>query len=320
MSTLPERPQAQALLDQTDVSPDDVRACGRHLTAFIQRRLPCFYRDERRGHADTLLRGKPTGLRRKTTEPIATQAGQKRRPLQHFVGAGRWDDPAVRRELRRHVREELGGPQAVLVPDNHGVAKQGQDSCGVSRRWCGRLGKVENRRVGYFLAYAAPRGRTLIDARLDLPRERADDGRRRGKTYVPKGPVFQEGWRIGLELPRGGGRESPHGWVTGDDEFGRAGALRAQLRLDGGRYVPDAPGNTLVRDLSRRRPPARAEGRERLPPFERAGVRAARRPKGRWRTFSLGDGEKGPRRCGRCGGGRRPRTRTAAWVRGSGWW
>ena len=108
--------------------------------------------------------------------------------------------------------------------------------------------------------------------------------------------VFQEGWRIGLELLRSSGRELPHGWVIGDDEFGRAGALRAQLRLDGERYVLDVPCNTSVRDLSSRRPPARAEGRERLPPFERAEVWAARHPKGRWRTFRLGDGEKGPRR------------------------
>ncbi len=270
MSTLLEHPRAQALLDQIDVCPDDVRARARHLTAFIQRYLPCFYRDEQRGHADAIVRGKLTGLQRKTTEPIATQAGQKRRPLQHFVGAGRWDDPTVRTELHRHVREELGDPDAVPVLDNHGVPKQGQDSCGVSRQWCGRLGKVENRQVGYFLAYAAPRGRTLIDARLYLPRERADDGRHRDKTYVP-------------------------GWVIGDDEFGRAGALRAQLRLDGERYVLDVPCNTLVRDLGSRRPPARTQGRDRLPPFERAEAWAARQPKGRWRTFRLGDGEKGPR-------------------------
>ena len=57
----------------------------------------------------------------------------------------------------------------------------------------------------------------------------------------------------------------------------------------------NVPGNTFVRDLSSRRPPARAEGRERLPPFERAEAWAARQPKGRWRTFRLGDGEKAPR-------------------------
>src|SRR5262245_30457976 len=104
MSTILERPEAQALLGQATVSPAAVARCARDLTALLGRYLPLFYRDEQRDHAATLLRGKLTGLQRKTTEPIASRAGQKRRPLQHFVGAGRWSDPAVRAELRAHVR------------------------------------------------------------------------------------------------------------------------------------------------------------------------------------------------------------------------
>ena len=83
--------------------------------------------------------------------------------------------------------------------------------------------------------------------------------------------------------------------MTGDDEFGRASEFRALLRLDHERYVLDVPCNTLVRDLSSRRPPSRPGGKERLPLFERVDVWAARQPKGRWRKFRLADGEKGPR-------------------------
>src|SRR4030095_5828554 len=129
MATILEHPDAQELLGQTQVDPDDLRGCRRRLTDFLARYLPCFYRDEQPRHADTVVRGKLTGLSRKTTEPIATQAGQKRRPLQHFVGAGLWDDQAVRAELRRHVRQELADETAVLVLDNHGVPKKGEDSC-----------------------------------------------------------------------------------------------------------------------------------------------------------------------------------------------
>src|SRR5438034_5674128 len=129
MSTILEHPAAQALLDQTDVDPATVNACARHLTPFLQRYLPFFARDEQRRHAVTILRGKLTGLQRKTTEPIARQAHQKRRPLQHFVGAGLWQDDAVLGELRGHVRAELADANAVLVLDNHGTAKKGHDSC-----------------------------------------------------------------------------------------------------------------------------------------------------------------------------------------------
>jgi SRSO17 transposase len=296
MSIILEHPEAQALLEQTEVSPQTVNSCSCRLTAFIQRYLPFYYRDEQRQHADTILRGKLTGLERKTTEPIATQAHQKRRPLQHFVGAGLWSDDAVLGELHRHVHSELADPQAILVLDPSAVAKKGNDSCGVARQWCGHLGKVENCQVGVFLGYAAPRGRALVAARLYLPQARAQDTAHRIKTYVPKDVVYQEKWRISLDLVRGPGRQLPHSWVVGDDEFGRVSELRAQLRLDHERYALDVPCNTLIRDWSNRRPPSQAGGAERVPLWETVADWAQRQPKKRWRYFTVRDGEKGPLR------------------------
>src|ERR671938_74894 len=90
-----DHPQAQALLADAELSAAAVRSCADRLAVFAQRYLPHFHREEQRGHALTVLRGKLTGLQRKTTEPIATQARCKRRPLQLFVGGGGWDDRAV---------------------------------------------------------------------------------------------------------------------------------------------------------------------------------------------------------------------------------
>jgi SRSO17 transposase len=295
MSTLLEHPEAQELLAQTDIEPDTVRRCTQHLTRFLQRYLPFFYRDEHRQHAAVILKGKLTGLQRKTTEPIAIEGGRKRRPLQHFVGAGGWEDQAVLTELRRHVTDELGDPDGVLVLDPSAFPKKGTESCGVARQWCGRLGKVDNCQVGVFLAYVAPRGKALLDGRLYLSAERAADAQHRQKTYVPKEITFQEKWRIGVDLVRTVGQDMPHSWVVGDDELGRVTELRAQLRLAHERYVLDVPCSTLVRDLSERRPPARAGGKPRLPLFERADRWAARQPKKRWKKIRLRGGEKGPR-------------------------
>jgi SRSO17 transposase len=291
-----EHPAAQALLDATEVAPAALVPCAERLTAFIDRYLPCFARAEQRRHADTLLRGKLTGLQRKTTEPIAAQAGLQRRPVQHFLGAGLWSDTTVRTELRRHVRQELGSPKAVLILDGHATPKKGTDSCGVARQWCGRLGKVDNCQLGYFLAYAAPRGKALVDARLYLTETRAAAADHRAKTYVPEDVVYQEGWRLALDLVLTSGRELPHAWVAGDDEFGRCSQLRALLRLHRERYVLDVPSTTLLRDLSQPRPAARAGGRERLAAFEQVQAWAARQPKKRWRKFTWRGGEKGPRR------------------------
>jgi SRSO17 transposase len=295
MSTLLEHPQAQELLAQATVEPDSLRGCIASLTRFLQRYLPLFYREEQRRHAEVILQGKLSGLQRKTTEPIAIEGALRRRPLQLFVGAGGWDDAAVLAELRRHVREELADADAVLVLDPSGFPKKGTESCGVARQWCSCLGKVENCQVGVFLAYVSSRGQALIDGRLYLPQDRAADTKHRQKTYVPAGITFQEKWQIGLEFVRGVGQELPHGWVVGDDEFGRASELRAALRRDKERYVLDVPCNTSVRDLSERRPPSRPGGKPRLPLFERVDRWAARQPRKRWKKIRLAGGEKGPR-------------------------
>src|ERR1700736_1879493 len=128
MCMILEHPEAQELLAQTEVEPDTIRRCTQHLTEFLRRYLPFFYRDEQRHHAEVILKGKLTGLQRKTTEPIPIEVGRKRRPLQHFVGAGGWDDQAVLAELRRHVTDELGDPEGVLVLDPSAFPKKGTAS------------------------------------------------------------------------------------------------------------------------------------------------------------------------------------------------
>jgi SRSO17 transposase len=289
-----EHPQAQALLADAVLSPAAVAACEGRLAVFAARYLPLFLRSEHRAHALTVLRGKLTGLQRKTTEPIATLAGLKRRPLQLFVGAGGWDDRPVLDELRRHVAAELADPDGVFVLDPSTFPKKGDASCGVARQWCGRLGKVDNCQAGVFLAYAARRGKVLLDARLYLDKDWAADAARRARTYVPADVAFAERWRLGLELLDRARADLPGGWVAGDDEFGRCSEFRAQLRQRRLRYVLDVPCNTLVRDVAERRPPSRPGGRPRLPLFERVEVWAARQPAGRWRQVQVRDGEKGP--------------------------
>ena len=109
-----DEPEAKALLADADVSADDVRGCHDHITRFLKRYLPLFYREEQRGHAAAFVRGLLSGLQRKSVEPIAAQAGVPRKDLQYFVGCGGWDDDKVMAELRRHVREELADEDGVI--------------------------------------------------------------------------------------------------------------------------------------------------------------------------------------------------------------
>src|SRR3954467_13249622 len=113
--SLLEHPDAQALLADANVTPDQVRACQDRITTFLRRYLPRFYRAEQRTHATLVIRGLLSGLERKTCEPIAVEAGVTRKPVQNFVGSGGWDDEAVMDELRGHVGEALADPQAILI-------------------------------------------------------------------------------------------------------------------------------------------------------------------------------------------------------------
>jgi SRSO17 transposase len=288
-TSLLERPEAQALLADAEVSADAVRSCRGRLRRFLDRYLPLFYRAEQRELAEVVIRGKLSNLQRKTSEPIAYQAGRPRKPVQHFVGAGAWDDEAVAAELRRDVAEAWGDPDAVLVFDGSGFPKKGEASCGVARQWCGRLGKVDNCQVGVFLAYVTPHGATLVDRRLYLPKDWAEDRKRRRQTHVPKAVRFQEGWRIALDQLDRAATDLPFGWVAGDDEFGRVTELRAALRQRGRRYVLDVPCATLVRDIDE--PPAPGK---RYPPWRRADAWAQAQPASRWRRVRVGDGTAGP--------------------------
>jgi SRSO17 transposase len=259
--------------------------------------LPRFYRAEQRINANLVIRGLLSGLERKTCEPIAVEAGVHRKPIQFLVGAGKWDDEAVMAELRGHVVEELADAQAVLILDATTFPKSGADSCGVGRQWCGRLGKRENCQRGIFLTYAAAAGYAPLDRRLYLPQDWADDPARRRKCHVPEDVEFRQGWRIAADLIERSGAGLPHGWVTGDDEFGRPAQFRSWLRRQGERYILDVPGDTVVRDLECTRPERRA-GRGARPqvPFGRVDAWAARQLDGRWTRLTVRDGEKGPLR------------------------
>jgi SRSO17 transposase len=278
--SLLEHPKAQALLADAEVTAATVRGCQQRLTRFLERYLHRFYRKEQRELAGVVLQGKLSHLQRKTSEPIAHQAGRPRKPVQNFVGTGAWDDEAVMAELRQHVAQVRGQEEGVAVVDGSGFAKKGTQSCGVARQWCGRLGKVDNCQVGVFLAYVTERGVAPLDRRLYLPRAWAEDTKQRKKCHVPKELTFQESWRLALTLLDRSRRDVSFAWVAGDDEFGRVSEFRAGLRFRQLSYVLDIPSNIAVRPLD-------------ATVWSSVEALAKQQPSSRWRKLKLGSGSKG---------------------------
>src|SRR5947207_8514774 len=124
--------------DLAEISRKQLDPCLGNLREFVRRYASRFYRVEQAGHAAIYIEGLLSDLSRKTCEPIAIDHGQHRKPLQHFVGAGLWDDEKVLEELQLHVRQELGDPRGVLVLDPSAFLKKGHHSVGVKCQWSGR--------------------------------------------------------------------------------------------------------------------------------------------------------------------------------------
>ncbi|MBE1458359.1 SRSO17 transposase [Nocardiopsis terrae] len=126
-----------------------------------------FGRVEPRAAARGYLLGLLSNVERKNCWQLAEQAGHSRPgPMQRLLRYARWDADAVRDDLRSYTAEHLGADGAVLVVDETGFLKKGRASAGVQRQYTGTAGRIENSRVGIFLAYATSRGRALIDRRL----------------------------------------------------------------------------------------------------------------------------------------------------------
>jgi len=293
--TILQHPDAQAVLQDAVLTPEQILELGERLEPFLQRYFPLFKRREQRLNAQLILEGKLSNLSRKTSEPIANLAHVRGENLQDFIGSSPWKDRAVLDGLRQHVIEVWGDAKGVLVGDGSGFPKKGEHSCGVKRQWCGRLGKIDNCQVGVFLGYVCRHGHTLLDHRLFLPSEWAEDDARRTECHVPKEITYKEIWEIQLEQIDAN-KDVPHAWVVCDSECGRVNAFRAGLRQRGERYVVDVREDLRLRDL-RAAPPGRQGTKGRcpsVPPQTDALAWAAAQPASAWQRFEIRKGEKRP--------------------------
>lgn len=186
-------------------------------------------RSEPRETGCQYIKGLIAKLDRKSAEPIAELFGKDRKPFQRFVGTNVWPDEEVRQMMTGDLAKTLGHPDGVLIFDPSAFPKQGKDSVGVSRQWCGVKGKIDNCQVGCFVGYASPRGSSIVGGQLYLPKEWAENGPMREKCHVPPEIKFQKKWEIADQMLREHGSQFPHSRILADAEFGHCGELRDSL-------------------------------------------------------------------------------------------
>jgi SRSO17 transposase len=284
----------QEMLAQAEVTPELLDGLLERLDDFVAPFAASLEEPEQQRHAVEYIAGLLSGLERKTGEAIAYLHDLERQGLQKFLGHVPWEHQPLLATLARQVGDELGEPDAVIVFDPSAFAKKGTKSVGVARQWCGRLGKVENCQVGVYMGYVSRKEHVLVNMRLYLPEEWAQDRDRRKAAGVPKAVKFRTRQELALEMLDECGARLPHAWVAGDDEMGRPSGFRQQLRTRNERYLLGVPSNTLVRDLDVPPPEYAGHGRRPMTPFARLDRWRAAVPEGAWTAIDVRDGEKGP--------------------------
>src|SRR6266436_3077443 len=164
------------------------------------------------GHADRQepMRDYCLGLlmpiERKSVEPMAAvtapaQVAAKHQSLLHFVGNAPWSDAAMLGKVAQLVLPavERSGPIEAWIIDDTGFPKKGRHSVGVTRQYCGQLGKQDNCQVAVSLSLANHDASLPIAYRLYLPEDWSKDQARRGKARVPETIAFQTKPTIAIE-------------------------------------------------------------------------------------------------------------------------
>jgi SRSO17 transposase len=282
------------LLDECKLAPEVFDDVMPRLERFMVPFVECFVRSEQVTHTQTFVQGLLSDLDNKNVESIAYRFGEKRMPLQWFVGVSDWDHEPLRDELVQQVGQALGDDDGVLVFDPSGFPKSGRQSVGVARQWCGRLGKVDNCQVAIYMGYVSRHEHTLVDTRLYLPREWTTDKKRCQKAGVPKGTRYRTRHQLCLEMLKAHGSVLPHSWIAGDDEMGRPYWFRRRLDRLHERYLLAVPSNTLIRDLEADPPPYSGRGRYPKRPWTRVDEWRSGREQEEWTEIDVRDGAKGP--------------------------
>jgi SRSO17 transposase len=202
------------------------------------------------GHADRHagLSGYCTGLMlplsRKSVEPMAARvdplhASARHQSLHHFVAKAQWSDQEVLRRVAQWVVPVMDfSAGGWWIIDDTGFPKKGNHSVGVTRQYCGVLGKQDNCQVAVSVSLACEQGSLPVAWQLYLPRNWAEDAVRRKKAGVPEDLEFATKPQIALQQLRDLlGEGAPRHCVLADAGYGIDYAFRQGLSDLGLDYV-----------------------------------------------------------------------------------
>ena len=211
---------------------------------------------------------------RKSIEPMAARLDPDnvqpmRQSLHHLVAKAPWSDEALLEQVRKDVLPAMQkhGPVVAWIVDDTGFPKKGKHSVGVARQYCGQLGKQDNCRVAVSLSVATWSSSLPVDYRLYLPKEWAEDDKRRKKTEVPEEVQFQTKPEIALDQIRAAvAANVAPGIVLADAAYGINTDFRDGLTKLGLKYAVGVQSSMTVWEPGKQPLPAKPPGGTGRPP------------------------------------------------------
>jgi len=215
--------------------------------AFFQ---DAFARQDQARWAQAYLRGLVSHCPRKSVEPMALALGLPIRAMQAFLAESPWDTTPVLDAHQQLVAQTIGDDSGVLLVDESGMPKQGQQSVGVAPQYCGALGKVANCQVGVYIGYASSKGYTLLDGQLFVPEDWFDDQHAtlREQTGMPADLPFQTKPQLAVAVVKRilKRRTLSVQWVAADALYGDSPAFRDDIDALGLWYFTEVARSQLI--------------------------------------------------------------------------
>jgi SRSO17 transposase len=182
---------------------------------------------------------------RKSVEPMAARVApdnvrRMHQSLHHVVADAPWSDEDVLAEVRSYALTAMRqrGPVRAWIVDDTGLVKKGKHSVGVTRQYCGQVGKQENCRVAVSLSVSTNSSSLPIAWRLYLPEVWAEDSVRRKQAGIPEEVVFQTKPAIALAQIRAAVKQDvPQAPVLADAGYGTDTRFREGITELGLQYM-----------------------------------------------------------------------------------
>jgi SRSO17 transposase len=241
---------ARLLRNHGVVTPEEMALVRPRLEDFAVHMLRrVLRRRDQMATGELYVRGLMLDGRRKSMDPMAERLGVDSQRFQQFMADSTWDYEPVRENLTHWAVERIN-PRAVVI-DDVGFPKDGADSPGVARMYCGALGKTGNCQIGVSAHLAADHASCAVNWRLFIPESWDPDKvadpvaaesvrKRRARCKIPADVGHREKWRLALNMidqmydEWGVGADLP---VVFDSGYGDCTGFRLGLEDRGLSYV-----------------------------------------------------------------------------------